>query len=159
MDIRKIKRPARIAFSKAGFTLIELLVVIAIIGILSGIVITALGTSREKARDAAIASEMNSLRNNIELYALSNGYTTQSLTNCAGSPTGMWADTTISSIMSHILTLKSFQLFICISNANAWAAQTRLNNGTYWCIDSQGTSKNLLTTPSIGSGTNVTGCP
>jgi len=51
-----------------GFTLIELLVVIAIIGLLSTIAIISLNNSRLKARDAKRISDLNQVRNALELY-------------------------------------------------------------------------------------------
>src|SRR5579859_4774097 len=54
---------------KRGFTLIELLVVIAIIGLLAGIILTALGSSRTKARDAARISEIRQIQYALELYS------------------------------------------------------------------------------------------
>src|SRR3990167_736456 len=50
-----------------GFTLIELLVVIAIIGLLSSIVLASLSTARDKGKDAAIQSDLNTIRNQAEL--------------------------------------------------------------------------------------------
>lgn len=59
--------------NKKGFTLIELLVVIAIISVLASIVLTSLGESRNKAKDAALRAELASLRSQAELYSSNNG--------------------------------------------------------------------------------------
>jgi prepilin-type N-terminal cleavage/methylation domain-containing protein len=50
-----------------GFTLIELLVVVAIIGILSAIVLAALGRARMQAKDSAVMSAVSSYRSQAEL--------------------------------------------------------------------------------------------
>lgn len=58
---------------KKGFTLIELLVVIAIIALLSTLAVVALGSAREKARDAKRLSDVKQIQTALELY-----YTDQS---------------------------------------------------------------------------------
>ncbi|MDI6734476.1 MAG: type II secretion system protein [Patescibacteria group bacterium] len=52
--------------NKKGFTLIEMMVVIGVIGILAALVLTAVGPSRNKARDARIISSVNQTRAIIE---------------------------------------------------------------------------------------------
>jgi len=51
---------------KQGFTLIELLVVIGVIGVLATLVFAAIGTSRSRAQEARIISNMRQLRLVIE---------------------------------------------------------------------------------------------
>lgn len=47
---------------RQAFTLIEMLVVVAVIGILSSVLLTALGPARNKAKDARIIQEINQVR-------------------------------------------------------------------------------------------------
>ncbi len=62
-----------------GFTLIELLVVIAIIGILSAVVLASLSTARSKGQDAAIQSDLDSIRTQAEVYHGGDGNTRMAL--------------------------------------------------------------------------------
>jgi prepilin-type N-terminal cleavage/methylation domain-containing protein len=64
-----------------GFTLIELLVVIAIIGILASIVLTALGGSRTKGRDA---NRVASLQQMSRAIALADADPPKSFVGCTG---------------------------------------------------------------------------
>jgi prepilin-type N-terminal cleavage/methylation domain-containing protein len=51
-----------------GFTLVELLIVIAIIGILSAVIISALGSARQKSKEKAAIAQMNQARSQAEIY-------------------------------------------------------------------------------------------
>ncbi len=59
---------------KRGFTLIELLVVIAIIGILAGIVLAALSSSRDAAKVAKARSEIREIQKAAEIVFTEYGY-------------------------------------------------------------------------------------
>ncbi|OHA58202.1 MAG: hypothetical protein A2571_02990 [Candidatus Vogelbacteria bacterium RIFOXYD1_FULL_44_32] len=141
-----------------GFTLIELLVVIAIIGILSGIVITALGGAQTKAKDAKIQSEMGQLRSAAELYALSNnntygkgGLNGRDTLGCTDSA-GMFQDPTLVKYISSILSnVKIGSTYVqCVTrpsgttNATSWAVVALLPSSSvptdekWWCVDSSG---------------------
>ena len=63
---------ARSVRSSSGFTLIELLVVIAIIGLLAGIIMASLSTSRKKGTDARRSADLYQIRNAAILYSGDN---------------------------------------------------------------------------------------
>jgi len=68
--------------TKKGFSLIELLIVIAIIGILSAVVLSSLGTAREKARDARRMTEVKDM---TKLLAIESDTGNVALTGCIGA--------------------------------------------------------------------------
>jgi general secretion pathway protein G len=66
--------------SLPGFTLIELLVVVAIIGMLSSVIILALGHSRIKSRDSRRLADVQQLRAAFDLFlSQAGGYPDQSI--------------------------------------------------------------------------------
>lgn len=62
--------PQQPALTASGFTLIELLIVAAIIGILATISVPALSSAIQKARQRATMSDMRTLANALQMYAV-----------------------------------------------------------------------------------------
>jgi len=59
---------------QTGFTLVELLIVIVVIAILAAITVVAYGNISSRARDSAIASNIEQLDHAIEAYNATNGH-------------------------------------------------------------------------------------
>lgn len=102
--IENISRPC--SRSREGFTLIELLVVISIISVLSTIAMTSLNGARAKARDARRYSDMNEIKNAIEMYAADHGGvypSTGGVLVCLGIPSteACWGTTATSTTPAH----------------------------------------------------------
>ncbi len=138
-----------------GFTLIELLVVIAIIGVLSAVVLASLNTARSKGNDAAIQSNLSTVRVQAELYYgdNSNSYGTLAWTTGTGCypATGshMFANAgtsaTIARAISSADSLNGTGSVGCSSTVSTYvvAAQLTNNTGQYFCVDSTGNGRTV----------------
>ncbi len=70
---------------KNGFTLIELLTVVGIISLLASVIMSSLGSAKERARDTRRISDMKQIQVALELYYTDNGsYPTTSDNDCSG---------------------------------------------------------------------------
>ena len=78
--------------SRKGFTLVEILIVVIILGILAAIVIPQFTNASQDARRSALASTVQSVRSQIELYKLQHGDTLPPLTG------GDWSALTVASV-------------------------------------------------------------
>ncbi|MBI4136240.1 MAG: type II secretion system protein [Candidatus Vogelbacteria bacterium] len=145
---------------KKGFTLIELLVVIAIIGILSGIVLTSLGSARDKAKDASAKASMASMRAQAELGVDNSG---NYLNDICNATTGNGEiGTLITAVESAVGDTAATTCYdndtddaVATIVPTEWAVETTLIAPEFYCVDSRGTAKGYTADPTVTSA----GCP
>ena len=150
-----------------GFTLIELLVVIAIIGILSGIVLTSLGTARTKAKDSATQAALAGLRSQMEVVSTNGNYGTAGTgtVDSDGTATGLSGtcnDTQSINILKNAASNagKTMNCVVGLSG-NTWVAYGTLSSQTSpanYCVDSSGNSDSLSAAPSAVAITGAVKC-
>jgi len=114
-----------------GFTLIELLVVIAIIGILSSIVLVSVNTARNKAKDAAVKSNLANLRVAAELFYDTVG-------EGGGTYTAFCANTRYTTAAAAIQLQNGGTAPICNVTAQTYCISSVLVTGGASCVDSTG---------------------
>lgn len=132
-----------------GFTLIELLVVIAIIGILSGIVLTSLGSARTKAKRSSAIASMSSMRAEAELGVDSSGnYVTDV---CSNGATGTVGKLLAAANAQNVGTAVCAQSGASGATSLSWAAEINLGTNDYFCVDSTGAA-GAQTASTITSG-------
>lgn len=144
---------------KKGFTLIELLVVVSIIGVLSTIVLSSLGTARDRARDASIRASLSQLRTQAELQFLdTNDYSTVcnpgtrtreifedaqskgfpgngpiSFDACIDEDSSLISESGSSNVRDNPPPIAPAD-----ANGSFWGASVRLSSGLIFCVDSLG---------------------
>ena len=60
-------------YASRGFTLIEVLVVVAIIGLLAGVVLSGVGDTFGRSRDARRVLDLNQIQLALQVYSVKNG--------------------------------------------------------------------------------------
>jgi prepilin-type N-terminal cleavage/methylation domain-containing protein len=154
---------------KSGFTLIELLVVVAIIGILASVVLVALNNARTRGGDAGVKTNLHTVSTQAEFFFDNNGlsYLTESAENFGPATCPFYvgnevkitmfeADKNIADAIAEA-TLRGGNGNSCYNSSSAWAVAVGLasNAEASWCVDSEGTSRQVDSAPdgAINSGT------
>ncbi len=141
-----------------GFTLLELLVVVSIISLLVAIVLSATSSSRAKAKDSRVISDVQQIRVSLHYGFLNTIYrdlynasanqvsVAGTLTNAATGPsnanlTALAADlTTQGSTVTYIVNTTSIAGNATTPNTSDFAVYGRLvtDSTKYFCMDSAG---------------------
>ncbi len=143
--------------NKKGFTLIELMVVIVIMGLIISIALVSMGESRDKAKDSLIQQNLRNLRNSAELY-----YTNNDTYVGVCNSDGTLADNSDFKIIEDTVNENNGNADVFCNNSDTgYATISALNNGNCWCVDWQGTSKEVQLSGSqtCDSVLSTTQCP
>ena len=129
--------------NKKGFTIIELIVVIAIIAILAAIVMVNVTKYISQSKDAAIKADFDQLSVvAVNFYRENNTYD-----SFLGNSDGQ-------KILSAIESQGGVHDSITVA-ADTFCVDYKLNDGTYWCIDSGGyKGANRCNGPGTACGNN-----
>ena len=113
-----------------------LLIIIAIIGILASVVLASLNSARQKGADASIKANLSSARAQAELYYDSNEISYYGVCTSSEGILSMYNSAAITSGSD----------VVCNDSVKAWAMSSPLktNPDNSWCVDSLGTSKEII---------------
>jgi prepilin-type N-terminal cleavage/methylation domain-containing protein len=122
---------------KSGFTFVELLITIAIIGILSVVVLGSLNDARQEGVGAKVKSELVLITKRAKIEEA------QSLTfDVVCGSNGFATSTEVARIITSIERF-SPEPIACNSDTSAFALSAATGSSTYWCVDSEGQSKEV----------------
>lgn len=138
-----------------------MLVVVAIIGLLSSVILTALGPAKDKAKDARIMQEVNQVRDIAE--TMYNGFYPADLANpqtTNSDLSSLYADITTQGGGLRVILSSDLRTYIAYSPLNTMVADptTGVQEPQYYCVDSAGHSDILLKEPDPSLMANAASC-
>lgn len=133
-----------------------MLVVVAIIGLLSSVILTALGPARDKAKDSRIIQEMNQVRAIAETLYNGNNYDALETENFSNENLKALADDITAQLPVGAVGLTIIKssptlakTYAAYSSLNVKAGDAQNPIVQYYCIDSAGHSL-VLNNPPVG---------
>lgn len=142
----------------AGFTLVELLAVLTIISLMAVIVLVRMGTGKEEGRDTGIKASLTEVRKAAEILYTNN--VPVSYEGVCDDSDGSLANSGDFGRIENFIERNNGEVS-CKDSDEAYAVISSLNRGNCWCVDSEGSSKevSLAPTETCSSILTETHCP